>query len=69
MRGGLKLKKKETIQEKNKEAGNGGSLRGKAPETFNGNRAKLKEFLNELQIYFQLNQKKPNIKNCYSRCC
>ena len=44
-----------------------GSLKGKAPENFNGDQTKLKEFLSELCIYFQLNRKKLDIKNCYSR--
>lgn len=65
--GGFKLKKKETTQEKDEEIENSGSLKGKTPETFNSNRFKLKEFLSELRIYFQLNRKKPDVKNCYSR--
>ena len=67
MGGGSKLKKKEGTQEKEEDTETEGGLRGKASETFNGDRTKSKEFLSELRIYFQLNQKKPDVKNCYSR--
>ena len=66
MGGGSKQKKKETV-DKDEDNGNGGSLKGKAPEIFNGDRSKSKEFLSELRVYLQLNQKKGDVKNCYSR--
>ena len=44
-----------------------GSLKGKAPEIFNGERTKSKSFLSDLNIYFTLNRNKPDVKNCYSR--
>lgn len=66
MGGGSRQKKKEATK-KEEDTGNKGSLKGKAPETFNGDWTKSKEFLSELHVYFQLNRKKPNVKNCYSR--
>lgn len=66
MGGGSKQKKKET-SEKEEDSENGGSLRGKAPEVFNGDRTKSKEFLSELRVYFQLNRRKEDVKNCYLR--
>ena len=48
------------------EHGNG-SLKGKAPEVFNGDRTKSKAFMSELKIYFTLNRNKTDVKNCYSR--
>jgi hypothetical protein len=37
------------------ETGNGGGLRGKAPETFDGDRTKSKAFISDIQIYFKIN--------------
>ena len=59
----LKGKKKETDQE---DAGNGG-LKGKTPNIFDGDRAKSKAFLSNTKIYFRINRKKTEIKNCYTR--
>jgi hypothetical protein len=47
--------------------GNGGGLRGKAPEIFDGDRTKSKAFISDLRIYFQINRKKSDVKNAYSR--
>ena len=47
--------------------GNGGGLRGKAPEVFNGDRTKSKAFISDLRIYFQINRNKAEIKNTFSR--
>ena len=58
-----KGKKKETNQE---EAGNG-SLKGKTPDIFDGDRTKSKAFLSDIKIYFRINRKKTEIKNCYTR--
>ena len=44
-----------------------GSLKGKAPKIFAGDRTKSKAFLTGLKIYFTLNRNKPDIKNVYSR--
>ena len=44
-----------------------GSLKGKAPEVFTGDRTKSMAFLTGLKIYFTLNRNKPDIKNVYSR--
>ena len=44
-----------------------GSLKGKAPEIFTGDRTKSKAFLTRLKIYFTLNRTKPDVKNVYSR--
>ena len=44
-----------------------GSLKGKAPEVFSGDRTKSKAFLTGLKIYFTLNRNKPDVKNVYSR--
>jgi hypothetical protein len=65
MGGGVipKGKKKED-QEEN---GNGGGLRGKAPELFDGDRAKSKAFISDIQIYFRINRNKFDVKNAYSR--
>jgi Retrotransposon gag protein len=49
------------------EEGNGGSLRGKAPEVFNGDRTKSKNFISDLRIYFQINRNHKDVKNAYSR--
>jgi len=46
---------------------NGGGLRGKAPEIFNGDRTKSKAFISDLRIYFQINRKKAEVKNTFSR--
>ena len=46
---------------------NGGGLRGKAPEVFNGDRTKSKAFISDLRIYFQINRNKAEIKNTFSR--
>jgi hypothetical protein len=51
----------------NQEGDGGGNLRGKAPETFDGDRSKSNAFLSDLQIYFELNRKKDDVKNYYSR--
>ena len=59
----LKGKKKETDQ---KDAGNGG-LKGKTPNIFDGDQAKSKAFLSDTKIYFCINRKKTEIKNCYTR--
>jgi len=53
-------------KEENSDHG-GGGLRGKAPELFNGDRTKSKAFISDLRIYFQINQKKTEIKNTFSR--
>jgi hypothetical protein len=50
-----------------KENGNGGGLRGKAPELFDGDRTKSKVFISDIQIYFKINQNKYDVKNTYSR--
>ena len=55
--------KKETDQE---DAGNGG-LKGKTPNIFDGDQAKSKAFLSGTKIYFCINRKKTEIKNCYTR--
>ena len=47
--------------------GNGGGLRGKAPELFNGDRTKSKAFISDLQIYFQINRNRMEVKNTFSR--
>jgi hypothetical protein len=44
-----------------------GSLKGKAPKVFDRDRSKSKAFISDLRIYFQINQHKPNVTNCYSR--
>ena len=44
-----------------------GSLKGKAPDIFNGDRTKSKSFISDLNIYFTLNRNKPDVRNCYSR--
>jgi hypothetical protein len=49
------------------ETGNGGGLRGKAPETFDGDRTKSKAFISDIQIYFKINRNKYDVKNIYSR--
>ena len=46
---GSKQKKKKTT-EKEDNNGNGGSLKRKAPEVFNGDRSKSKEFLHQQKI-------------------
>ena len=58
---------KKDTKEKEKDSGMNTELKNKAPKTFNGDQIKSKEFLSELCIYFQLNRKKPDVKNCYSR--
>jgi hypothetical protein len=58
-----KGKKKEDHEEN----GNGGGLRGKAPELFDGDRTKSKAFISDIRIYFKINQNKFNVKNIYSR--
>jgi hypothetical protein len=65
MGGGVipKGKKKED-QEDN---GNGGGLWGKAPELFDGDRAKSKAFISDIWIYFQINRNKVDVRNAYSR--
>ena len=40
-----------------------GSLKGKTPEIFAGDRTKSKAFPTGLKIYFTLNRNKPDIKN------
>jgi hypothetical protein len=42
-------------KEDNEETGNGGGLRGKAPELFDGDRSKSKAFISDMQIYFKIN--------------
>jgi hypothetical protein len=40
---------------------------GKAPTVFDGDRKNSKAFISDLEIYFRLNRKRPDIKNYYSR--
>jgi hypothetical protein len=49
------------------ETGTGGGLRGKAPETFDGDRTKSKAFISDIQIYFKINRNKYDVRNVYSR--
>ena len=65
--GGGSIPKKGKQREENQEGDGGGNLRGKAPETFDGDRTKSNAFLSDLQIYFELNRKKDDVKNYYSR--
>jgi hypothetical protein len=58
-----KWKKKDD----HKENGNGGGLRGKALELFDGDRTKSKVFISDIQIYFKINRNKFEVKNAYSR--
>jgi hypothetical protein len=58
-----KGKKKDNHEEN----GNGGGLRGKAPEVFDGDRTKSRAFISDIQIYFKINRNKFNVKNAYSR--
>ena len=58
-----KGKRKETDQE---ETGNRG-LKEKTPNIFDEDRTKSKAFLSNTKIYFCINQKKIEIKNCYTR--
>jgi hypothetical protein len=58
-----KGKKKDDLEETR----NGGGLRGKAPETFDGDRTKSKAFISDIQIYFKINRNKYDVKNVYSR--
>ena len=62
MGGGLTPKKKNDNDDEN-----GGNLRGRAPEIFDGDRSKTKNFITELKVYFQLNRNKQDVKNRYSR--
>jgi hypothetical protein len=65
MGGGIipKGKKKDDHEEN----GTGGGLRGKAPETFDGDRIKSKAFISDIQIYFKINRNKYDVKNVYLR--
>jgi hypothetical protein len=65
MGGGTILKGKK--KDDHEETRNRGRLRGKAPETFDGDRAKSKAFISDVQIYFKINRNKYNVKNVYSR--
>jgi Retrotransposon gag protein/Zinc knuckle len=60
-----KGKKRYTDDE---DQGNGnGSLKGKTPAIFDGDRSASKAFISDLRIYFQINRKKADVKNAYSR--
>jgi hypothetical protein len=65
MGGGTILKGKK--KDDHKENRNGGGLRGKAPELFDGDRTKSKAFISDIRIYFKINRNKFNVKNVYSR--
>ena len=58
-----KGKKKETDHEESESRG----LRGKPPNIFDGDRTKSKAFISDIKIYFNINLKKTEIKNCYIR--
>jgi hypothetical protein len=63
-----KGKKKEQPKEEEETPTNSGrSFRGKAPETFDGDRTKSKAFISDMTIYMKVNQKHPDIKNPYTR--
>ncbi len=44
-----------------------GNLRGNPPKVFTGDRTKSRSFISDLQVYFQLNRRHTDVRNCYSR--
>jgi hypothetical protein len=61
------LKRTNTPDQTNDEQGTKGGLRGNPPQTFDGDRKKSRSFISDLQIYFQINRKHSDIRNCYTR--
>src|SRR5882757_2320800 len=45
-----------------------GSLKGKVPETFDGDRTKTQEFINSFALFFMTNEENSHMKNPYKRC-
>jgi Retrotransposon gag protein len=45
-----------------------GSLKGKVPESFNGDRTKMQKFMNAFDLFWMNNEDNSHMKNLYKRC-